>query len=219
MNIEMLKKQIEQKKQKLQMYREMSDILDAKLAVAKKELYRTEKAHAIIQNVAQLTQDQITLHIEEIVNCAIDAVFPDQYQFNSNFVSKRDQTECEISLIKDDEKMNPMTDNGGGVVDVLAFALRIALWNIQRGEKLNTIILDEPFRFLSQNLKSKASEMIQDLSKKLNIQFIIVTHDQEIINIADQGFIVTKNNDVSTIETIDLTSDVNIKNQLKLKKE
>ena len=64
----------------------------------------------------------------------------------------------------------------------------------------NTLILDEPFKFLSPNLAEKASDMLSELSNKLGLQIIMVSHAEGINTSADKIFILDKENDVTTIK-------------------
>ena len=50
------------------------------------------------------------------------------------------------------------------------------------------IILDEPLRFLSVDLQERASIMIKEISKKLGLQFLIVTHESTLASYADKVF-------------------------------
>ena len=60
------------------------------------------------------------------------------------------------------------------------------------GSTRNTIILDEPFKHLSDDLQPLGSEVLKQLSDKLKIQFIIVTHRKEITGVADKIFEVSR---------------------------
>ena len=96
-----------------------------------------------------------------------------------------------------------MTESGGGAVDVAAFALRIALWKLSQMQTKNvsdTIVMDEPGRFISVDLQPKFGELIKLLSEKLSIQFIIVTHSVILSEKADKVFKVGKKNNISYIE-------------------
>jgi DNA repair exonuclease SbcCD ATPase subunit len=90
---------------------------------------------------------------------------------------------------------------GGGAVDVAAFALRVASWSMQRPRTRPVIILDEPMRFLSPDLQPKASDMLQELSQKLGLQFIIVTHEEELTQQVDKVFEVLKKGGVTNVRT------------------
>jgi hypothetical protein len=168
----------------------------------KRELKNTEEAQLILQTVAMQTQQELEYKISEIVSLALSAVFDDPYEFKVEFNIKRNKTEAEIHFYKNGIAFDPMTETGGGVVDIASFALRIALWNLSSPKTRNTIILDEPFRFLSKNLQTKASEMLSVISKKLNIQFIIVTHIAELREAADKVFMVEHDGNISTVKAM-----------------
>ena len=173
--------------------RKMLSASEEELSDLKRRQKNLDECQAIIQQVAQSTQKNIEYRISEIVSLALDAVFDDPYQFAIEFVQKRGRTEAEIYFMKNGEKFYPMDDSGGGAVDVASFALRVALWNIGKPKTRNTILLDEPFRFLSKDLQSRAGDMLSEISKKLGLQFILVTHVEDIVSSADKEFVIAKN--------------------------
>lgn len=159
-----------------------------------------EQAQLIIQEVAKQTQSQLEYHISDVVSMALSAVFDDPYEFSLRFVERRGKTEADIVFLREDEEVDPLQSAGGGAVDVASFALRIALWSIGKPRSRNTIILDEPFRFLSADLQPKAGEMMKLLSERMGIQFIIVTHNKSLIESADRVFTVSKPKEKSVVE-------------------
>ena len=146
------------------------------------------------------TQQQLSFHISDITSLALEAVFPDPYALQVEFIQRRNKTECDLYFVRDGEKVDPLSASGGGAVDVAAFALRIASWSMTKPRTRNVIILDEPLRFLSANLQERASSMIKELSDKLGIQFIVVTHEPILANYADRTFNVSIKNGISKIE-------------------
>ena len=86
-------------------------------------------------------------------------------------------------------------------MDVAAFALRIASWSMSMPHSQNTIILDEPLRFLSADCQEKASAMIKELSQRLGLQFIIVTHESVLASYADKVFETSIRKGVTRIKT------------------
>lgn len=155
-----------------------------------------EQAQIFLQTMAQETQSQLKFQVEDIVNSALDAVFPNEYDFQLNFEISRGKTEAQLKFLsqKTGREIDPMTASGGGVVDLTSFALRIACFALEQGTD-NVIILDEPFRFISRDLQSRAGEILKTLSEKMGIQFIIVTHISEMVDVADKVFEVKKNKD------------------------
>ena len=151
-------------------------------------LHANEQAREIMRLVGQKTQEQLSFHISDITSLALGAVFNDPYRLIVDFVQRRNKTECDLLFERDGDTMDPLDSAGGGAVDVAAFALRIASWSMTFPKLRNTIILDEPMRFLSADRQQSASEMIKELSKKLNIQFIIVTLETTLASWADKTF-------------------------------
>jgi hypothetical protein len=183
-----IRNKLEQLKgQKLQVQRTM-ELLDTEVHAKNVSLRKHEKAKEIIRIVGLKTQNQISYHISDITSLALEAVFPDPYELAVEFIQRRNKTECDLFFVRDGEKFDPMTASGVGAVDVAAFALRIASWSMSIPHTRPTIILDEPFRFLSANYQEQASIMLKELSKKLRIQFIIVTHEQVLTSYADKVF-------------------------------
>lgn len=159
----------------------------------KENLILLEKAQVFLQSVAQETQSQLKFRVEDIVNMALDTCFPEEYEFKLDFNVARGKTECSLLFLskRTGREIDPMNASGGGVVDVVCFALRTACYVLEKGID-NVIVLDEPMRFVSKNLRSRVCEVMRNLSTKLGLQFIIVTHIDEFIDVADSLFEVRK---------------------------
>lgn len=154
----------------------------------KRDLRRHEQAREIIRQVGLKTQQQLQYHISDITSLSLEAVFPDPYKLIVEFVERRNKIECDLYFEREENKINPLLAAGGGAVDVASFALRVACWAIQRPKSRNVLILDEPFRYLSTNLLPKAGEMLKQISEKLKLQIIMVSHAEELIESADKVF-------------------------------
>lgn len=166
----------------------------AKRDSLKRDLPNIEEAQALLQKVAQDTQSQLQYHLEDIVNTGLETCFPETYNSHIDFILKRGKTECDIYLTDyQGNRVDPLQDNGGGLADIVAFSLRLACWTI--GSSDNVLVFDEPFKFLSADLKPLAGELLQTLSKKMNLQILCVSHDESLIDIADKTFKIVKGND------------------------
>jgi DNA repair exonuclease SbcCD ATPase subunit len=132
----------------------------------------------------------------------MEAVFDNPYELKVDFVQRRNKTECDLLFVRDGQTLDPLSASGGGTVDVAAFALRIASWSMARPRSRNVIILDEPLRFLSADCQERASKMIKEISDKLGIQFLIVTHESILANYADKTFEVSIRKGVSQVKEI-----------------
>jgi len=155
-----------------------------------------EQAQAFLQKIAQSTQEKLKMNVEDIVNLALETCFPNEYVFKLNFNIARGKTDAELVFLsqKTGRELDPMNCAGGGVVDITAWSLRLACYALEQGTD-NVIILDEPMKFVSKDLQARVGEILKTLSEKLNLQIIMVTHINEMIDIADKVFEVKKNPD------------------------
>ena len=179
-----------QKGKRLQIEKGIED-KEAELKLTNRTLRRHELAREVVREVGLKTQQQLQFHISDITSLALESVFNEPYQLKVEFVQRRNKTECDLKFVRKDSEMDPLTASGGGAVDVAAFALRIASWSMTHPRTRNTIILDEPLRFLSVDNQEKASRMIKEISQRLGVQFIIVTHESTLASYADKVFEVS----------------------------
>lgn len=165
------KEELQKVKEKIEQYNnQLSDLTDA-LQIA--------------QTVGLATQHNIKEYLDEMVTYIIQSIFGNNYQFCTDFIIKRNKSECELSLIKDGMKLSLLNSTGGGLLDIIMFALRISLLIMKKDKKANVIILDEPFKWVSKEYISPVCDLLKKISFDLKIQFIIVTHIAELKEKAD----------------------------------
>ena len=82
-------------------------------------LISIEEAQTFIQVVAKETQEQLRYHIEDIVQLALDAVFPGEYDFRVVFEIKRGKTEARLCFLRNNIEIDPLTSAGGGVSELI----------------------------------------------------------------------------------------------------
>ena len=201
MNLKEIRQKLEQKKgQRIEVISNYDKAINDYISL-QKEIKYSEQARAIIQQVARETQEQVQFHISDIVSMALETIFDKPYDFVVDFTIKRGKTECELYLKRNGHRVNPMNCGGGGVVDVVSFSLRIALWTLQTPRSRKTVVLDEPFKWLSKDLLPRACELLQEVSRKMELQLIIITHLDELMEGADKIFNVSIRKGVSHVDT------------------
>lgn len=199
-NLQPIRNWIEQQKGKQSLTLKTIDSLKSELVQKKRTLRQHEQALILIKEAGLKTQQQLQYHISDITSLALDAVFDEPYKLVAEFLERRNKTECDLFFVRENERIDPLSASGGGAVDVAAFALRIASWSMQKPKSRNVIILDEPLKYLSENYQEKGSAMIKEISQRLGIQFIIVTHEQTLASYADKVFEVSIKKGVSQVK-------------------
>lgn len=160
----------------------------------KREQINIECAQRIIQEVAKQTQKEIKLYISNLVSLALATVYDDPYTFDLDFIEKRGRTEAVPYFIRNGKLYLPGKETGGGPVDIASFALRLSLWCLNKSA--STFILDEPFGDLDEEAIPRTIELLKKLSKKFNMQFIIITHNKELARLANREFVIRKHENV-----------------------
>lgn len=186
--------EIEEKLNKLKVKKQSTEELlnsrKQRLEEIKQETEILLKSQSVLQEVAKEVQSKLSVKIDSIVNLALATCFGDEYKFELRYVSARGKTEVEFVLLQNGKEIDPMNQNGGGLIDILVFSLRVAVFNISHTD--NIMIFDEPFRFVSKGFREKVAELVHTLSERLNIQFIEVTHVEELMENSDKRFIIKK---------------------------
>ena len=152
----------------------------------------TEEARELLIAATSATQEQVKEFIEEMVSLALQSVFGSEYWFTLESHSKRGQPEMEPIILWKQERLSPKGEVGGGVVDVVSFALRLVLWVLSSDRSAPVFILDEPFKFLSKDKTDAAASMIRGIADLLGVQIIMVSHDLGLIDTAAKSWTVRR---------------------------
>ena len=191
---------LQQRKGQLQQTECRLDTLHERLMSLQREQKDCEQAQAVIQTVAQLTQEELKYHISELGTLALAAVFDDPYELELDFVQRRGQTECDIWFVRDGERVNPLSASGGGAIDVACFALRVSLWSLKAKRTRPVLILDEPLKWLKgEDLPEKGARLIKEISERLKLQIIYISHIPEQVESADRIHHITLKKGVSYV--------------------
>jgi DNA repair exonuclease SbcCD ATPase subunit len=152
----------------------------AELAKVERILERTKDAQEILQLLSQAVQQKAHEKISGVVSSCLSAVFDEPYTFRVQFDRKRGKTEASLRFVRGNLDVDPLTASGGGVIDVAAFALRVACLMLHRPRLSKIVVLDEPFRFVSAQYQDNVRTMLEELAGDLGVQFVMVTHVESL---------------------------------------
>ncbi len=158
---------------------------------AEKNLSEYEKAREIINSVGIISQKKIHAVLESIVTDAFQFVFGQNYKFTIETRIARNQPETMFYLAVDGNKRQLHEDSGGGGgIDVASFALRLCFWALSATRSSNTIILDEPGKNIDKDRLLLFGRILTKFCDLLGVQFIISSHEDSLIEIADTAYMV-----------------------------
>jgi len=185
------------------------DTLKQKLENGKQRLQHIEKeiewitkGVGFLQTLSDLTRQQILDRIGNIVTDALQRVKDPNLTFRMNLTMERNQVDLKFTIYDAVTKMeyDILKSRGGTLAHIVGFPLRISLlvkWNPSLSRIL---ILDEDFYALHEDDQEPMAEFIRQISEKLNVQIISVSHDPTIAKRAHRIFQVLKRNGKSTVE-------------------
>lgn len=182
MSIEFLRQQVNKIKSRYELAHAQLRSETKNLQIAEQHLEDIKEAQHITQTVAQTIQQQAHSKIAKVVTACLQSVFRDMdYEFKLKFERERNRTEAQPVIIKDGHEVGNILDSeSGGVIDVAAFALQLSAILLHKPALRKILILDEPFKFVSIEYRSNISRMIEKLAKDFDVQFILVSHQEEM---------------------------------------
>jgi len=153
---------------------------EGELKEAEQKLKDTQAAQEVLQYLAQAVQQKAHQRISEVVSSCLSTVFEDPYKFHIIFERKRGRTEAQLRFSRRELDVDPLTASGGGMVDVAAFALRVACLVMHRPRLSRVLIIDEGFKFVSEQYRENVRVMLEELSKEMDVQIVMITHIEEL---------------------------------------
>lgn len=186
-----LDKNINSLKEYLSRQEGMRDKVKEKLESNCERLYNIDKKIDLLEQVAILFQktsvfarEQAKVQIESIVTKCLQYVFNTDIKFVIEIEELRNKANAEFYVITEADdtiiKTKPEQSRGGGIVDIVSLALRIAFLQIHKPPIDGPLLLDEPAKHVSNEYIYNVGDFLQQTSEMFNRQIIMVTHDQHL---------------------------------------
>jgi len=120
--------------------------------------------------------------------------------FNTSYSDLSIDDELNVTVIGPDG-LRPVESLSGGEKVAVALSLRLALAATLAGDRLECIIMDEPTVHLDGERRRELIQLLSNFKseRKLLPQAIIVSHDVEVADAADQVYEVVKEDGVSKV--------------------
>ena len=183
-----LKDSLEEKKEKIQ-----EDI-----SAINNEASSLTELKDFLMTVSANYRDQLCNLFTSLVTEALTSIFEKDIRFNIRLYSYRNEPAIDISVIEDNLEVDPQKSCGGGLNDVISFVIKIIFIYLKRSSKI--IILDEPLKFLSRDYIEQSSNFIHEISKRMNIQIILVSHKPDLEISCDKIITIEKNENRSIVK-------------------
>lgn len=181
MNLKLVAKRLASKSIELKAATSNLDQFQLDLKEVRRDLRAAKQLQELAQKVAQTVQQKVHQQLAMVVSRCLVSVFGEEaYEFRILFEKKRGKTEARLLFFNAGEPIDPLDGSGGGVVDVAAFGLRVAALIATQPPRRRLMVLDEPAKMLSKDYSKRFRKLLELLAKELEIQFILVTHNENL---------------------------------------
>ena len=207
-NLEQAKNFYFKQKGKKEQLEEQYKKLEEKLIKAQGNIDTLEQVRILLQRTSDYAREQARQRIESIVTNCLQFIFDSNIEFKIEMSEVRGRPEAEFFVIShfkgESIKTKPQEARGGGVVDIISLAIRIAMLQCSSLEINGPVILDEPAKHVSDDYIMQVAEFLKQVSIAFKRQVVMVTHDRHLSEIADKAFKVELEESKSIVRVVDI---------------
>lgn len=151
------------------------------------EIDLLSKVIILFQKTSEFAREQAKHQIESLVTKCLQYIFESSVEFSIEIEEQRGKSSAEFYVISkiDDKiiKTKPELSRGGGIVDIVSLALRIAFLQTHKPKIQGPLILDEPAKHVSDDYIFNVADFLKQTSDLFNRQIIMVTHNNHLASI------------------------------------
>lgn len=167
------------------------------------DIYRYDHVMTVLSTIGEQRQAQAQAQIETLVTRGLHSVFGDELSFHIVTSQRGKQATVEFivrSTLADGRVIDTdiMAARGGGLAAVVGFLLRLVVLLLSRPRRDSVLVLDEPFAHLSKEYTPLMAEFLRDLTDKSGVQIILVSHQDEFLDVADKRYRFALSDDGTT---------------------
>lgn len=166
-----------------------------------------DKVVILYQITSEFAREQAKVQIETLVTKCLQFIFESNIEFLIEIEELRNKANAEFYVITESEdtiiKTQPELSRGGGVVDIVSLALRIAFLQIHKPKIQGPLILDEPAKHVSDEYIFNVADFLKQTSEMFNRQIIMVTHNQHLSAISNYSYRVELDGTTSCVTRVE----------------
>lgn len=195
----------QQKGQQIMLQQQVREA-EAAVAEIQSSIATEKETLRLLQLSSAATWDTAKGVVEALVTRALQAIFYDKdYKFVVKQEVKRASSSVTFAVADEGAELDLVDELGGGIADVVALVLRIAFLTLHRPRIRPFLVLDEPLKHLWSGYQPHAAKFLKQVCAELGITLLVVTHQKELAEFADQVFQMRKNGvECSLIEENDV---------------
>lgn len=176
----------------------------AQLAEARNLGQIAEQVVLLLRQASDYAREQARETVQRQVTQALSYVFDPDMAFRIVPLETRGKPEIDffVASTMGDARIEiaPQDGRGGGVVDVVSLALRVALLETYRPTLNGPLVLDEPAKHVSEEYIQRVADFLREVARYYRRQVIMVTHNAHLAGTADLSYQVRLRDGRSGVE-------------------
>lgn len=207
-NLDILNNFYSREKGKQEKLLEQLNTSENKIKEIDEELELLQKVTVLFQKTSNFAREQAKVQIETLVTKCLQFIFESDIKFVIDIEELRNKANAEFYVVTNDLQNNveiktkPELSRGGGVVDIVSLALRIAFLQINKPMIQGPLILDEPAKHVSEEYIYNVGDFLKQTSEMFNRQIIMVTHNQHLAALSNNSYNVELNKGSSVVTLV-----------------
>jgi len=162
------------------------------------------QVQALLGRVSEFARIQLQRRLEETVTAALQSIFGEdglRFEIELRDLGGRPAADWRVvSRYGETEVAGAPEDaRGGGIVDVVSLALRLALLELSRPRPGGPVILDEPGKMISAEYAPALAAFLRAYAQRTGRQVVMVTHNAALAEAADRAFRVSQAGGISEV--------------------
>lgn len=164
--------------------------MDTTIINLKKEIDILTKVSAVFKHLLDVMVKTEIDKMSALITYGLKTIFDDQdITFSPVITKKNNKIYIELNTVIDGVEVD-YESFGGSVATIESFLLRILC--IIKNKQARLLLLDETFSAVGDLYIPNASRLVSELSKKLGLDVLLVTHQKEFRHGADHVYKVKK---------------------------
>lgn len=163
------------------------------IAEAAEQIGIFDKVQILLQKTSEYARQQAKDRIESVVSEALNVVFGGNHSFVIDLGIRAGQPVADYWLNDGStftKLEKPDYDRGGGKVDIISLALRLAIGEMEG--ITGPLFLDEVGKHVSKEYAPNVAYFLKQYSAQFNRQIILITHNADLAEIGETSISVTR---------------------------
>ena len=177
----------------------------------KDEYKVNERVLDVLKKYSLVKEQVLREKIDNIITRGLRLVFGEGYRSKLEFGISRGQAVTKTKLVTSigdiEFEADVASAHGGGITNFCAVLYKLLVLALVKPRQRQVLFLDESLKNLSQEYLEPAGRFLKEISEKLGIQLVIITHKKELTEIADRIYEFSNVNGETKVKEIGNGSD------------